>query len=528
MNNTIIPKILVKYFNKLASLTANILTILAFVSALAFGTQALATSEWNVKKVQSKLYELGYDPGKLDGIWGKRTQSALTNFLKDKNLEFDGSLDKDDFVALGLANTSELKTKIKIVKNPQYEKYKNIIKTPITDFKVNNDFTLVKNVRKFKKHVSEVVPIQLGTVPGPRGFYNNYNGDKCVDDLSTMTTVSAIKNYQKGSLVWSNAVCRNIIAWDFSKNVRNNAFKHIILYWLENNILKNANKLKSKHADHRADMTYVIRATVSNVMGHYAVYHNLYNLSDEQHNAVDRMFTEFVTGYDYYSNISKRGPYFAKLCDVKNPKSWAKKLKGTNDHCGTAVANIAVGATYYGVEFGNQAVFDYGAQAIEIFLGMLTSDKVWASQIGRGTLGLSYADELPPLVDQLDLLFEMAFDFDFDEYRNVHGVTPGEVYEHFWTVANNPKLMVPYHNVNNDHGAKYKGEFLHLIENELPQSVWGAFSIRRYITTAPMLSKKYQPELSSKIKPDPDSYNFGMRVTGFSPRVLRQAIGMHE
>ncbi len=88
--------------------------------------------------------------------------------------------------------------------------------------------------------------------------------------------------------------------------------------------------------------------------------------------------------------------------------------------------------------------------------------------------------------------------------------------------------MVPYYNVNNDHGAKYKGEFLDLIENELPQSVWGAFSIRRYITTAPMLSKKYQPELSSKIKPDPDSYNFGMRITGFSPRVLRQAIGMHE
>ena len=136
------------------------------------------------------------------------------------------------------------------------------------------------------------------------------------------------------------------------------------------------------------------------------------------------------------------------------------------------------------------------------------------------------ADELPPLVDQLDLLFEMAFDF--DEYRNVHGVTPGEEYEQFWTVANNPKLMVPYYNVNNDHGAKYKGEFLDLIENELPQSVWGAFSIRRYITTAPMLSKKYQPELSSKIKPDPDSYNFGMRITGFSPRVLRQAIGMHE
>ena len=83
------------------------------------------------------------------------------------------------------------------------------------------------------------------------------------------------------------------------------------------------------------------------------------------------------------------------------------------------------------------------------------------------------ADELPPLVDQLDLLFEMAFDF--DEYRNVHGVTPGEEYEQFWTVANNPKLMVPYYNVNNDHGAKYKGEFLDLIENELPQSVWGAF-----------------------------------------------------
>jgi len=44
-------------------------------------TSQVVYANSGVKAVQEKLSELGYKPGAADGLWGKKTQSALEQFL---------------------------------------------------------------------------------------------------------------------------------------------------------------------------------------------------------------------------------------------------------------------------------------------------------------------------------------------------------------------------------------------------------------------------------------------------------------
>lgn len=62
-----------------------------------------ATSSKEIKKVQSKLNELGYDCGKPDGIMGKNTKAALKKYQKDNGLTVDGVIGKEVKKALGIS-----------------------------------------------------------------------------------------------------------------------------------------------------------------------------------------------------------------------------------------------------------------------------------------------------------------------------------------------------------------------------------------------------------------------------------------
>jgi hypothetical protein len=50
--------------------------------------------------VQSRLRNLGYDPGPTDGKWGRRTRAALASFQADHDLEIDGTLNADTLAKL--------------------------------------------------------------------------------------------------------------------------------------------------------------------------------------------------------------------------------------------------------------------------------------------------------------------------------------------------------------------------------------------------------------------------------------------
>jgi peptidoglycan hydrolase-like protein with peptidoglycan-binding domain len=55
-----------------------------------------------VKKLQSSLRELGFDPGNIDGIFGPSTAAAVTAFQSDRKLFADGIAGPQTFNALKL------------------------------------------------------------------------------------------------------------------------------------------------------------------------------------------------------------------------------------------------------------------------------------------------------------------------------------------------------------------------------------------------------------------------------------------
>ena len=57
----------------------------------------------DVRELQRALKERGYDPGQLDGIFGKKTERAVKRFQKSCGLKADGIAGKRTFFALGLS-----------------------------------------------------------------------------------------------------------------------------------------------------------------------------------------------------------------------------------------------------------------------------------------------------------------------------------------------------------------------------------------------------------------------------------------
>lgn len=58
-----------------------------------------------VRKVQSKLKSLGYYTGKVDGIYGTGTQSAVKKFQKNCGITVDGIAGSKTLLYLGITNT---------------------------------------------------------------------------------------------------------------------------------------------------------------------------------------------------------------------------------------------------------------------------------------------------------------------------------------------------------------------------------------------------------------------------------------
>lgn len=60
----------------------------------------------NVKKLQTKLKELGFLNGNVDGIFGKKTEEAVKKYQKSKKLTVDGIAGPKTLSALGINNNN--------------------------------------------------------------------------------------------------------------------------------------------------------------------------------------------------------------------------------------------------------------------------------------------------------------------------------------------------------------------------------------------------------------------------------------
>lgn len=61
-----------------------------------------------VRKIQTRLKELGYDPGSVDGVFGEKTRKAVVAFQRDNGLTQDGIAGPKTLAALGVSGSSGL------------------------------------------------------------------------------------------------------------------------------------------------------------------------------------------------------------------------------------------------------------------------------------------------------------------------------------------------------------------------------------------------------------------------------------
>jgi ankyrin repeat protein len=77
---------------QLRDVTICMLVIISFASLLFINTAN--SYDHTVYQVQKKLEDLGYEPGRPDGIWGKKTTAAVKRFQEDNGLPVTGQLDE--------------------------------------------------------------------------------------------------------------------------------------------------------------------------------------------------------------------------------------------------------------------------------------------------------------------------------------------------------------------------------------------------------------------------------------------------
>ncbi|HUN43522.1 MAG TPA: peptidoglycan-binding domain-containing protein [Acetobacteraceae bacterium] len=61
----------------------------------------------SVREIQSRLHDLGFYAGNIDGVWGQSTQAAIQQFQQNRGLRPNGELNQATLSAMGL-NPDEL------------------------------------------------------------------------------------------------------------------------------------------------------------------------------------------------------------------------------------------------------------------------------------------------------------------------------------------------------------------------------------------------------------------------------------
>ena len=433
--------------------------------------------------------------------------------------------------------------------NPQYENYKDKIKTPLRQLKVPSDFSLIDDFESFIAWHDEFT---TGQFPDTIDWLaqlteKNIDVERCNDDAKQLSTTTALENAAENSwfnhnnvkyeFVQAQTLCANALAQKFMNNptVGVAAYAEILKYWQKNNILSSINETTKRVPtanSSRTSFTYATRSRVGHSLAHYAVYHRLYGLNQKEHNLIDEMFSEFVKNYDYYYAFKTSEPFLKNLCQLD--KRATVPPDTTNDHCGSAALRLAVGATLYGLEFNNQIVFDFGIQLVEIALATFDENKAYTAQIFRGMLALGYARQIISELDKLDYAFEKAFGLNFSEMPTPHGPTPQDVYLEMLNFASNPIKLADYFKTNgygfDGRGGDFEENIEKYREGEIENTVfWEAFNLRDYyLLGGKMAFENFNKEFRHFLKTSPADSKWGIQGSinvGINNLVLRQATG---
>ena len=496
-----------------------------------------------VDEAQRMLNILGYNAGAVDGLYGKKTENALKNFYKSKNKRFDNKLDQNEITDLKnvMKLTLASQANVEKTKHLQHANYSNHIATPYRDLKVDENFTLIDDFNSFMKfHYDNL----KGKMPDHQGLFSyrarSLDFEFCVEDFISTTSNKSSRSGEHG-VQNVTAYCGNMISQRFLNNPKKGIenYRKILLGWLNNGIIENPNEFGKKLPNSlMSQWPYAISSNVPNILTHYALYHKLYGFDRFTHQSVLRMGESFFKSWDYYPLLTRDGPYFRRLCNLK---SSIKVVVGTNDHCGSFNARMATGGIYFGLEFKSQIAFDTGIRHLEVMLATFNKDAIYMAQMNRGICAIGYMKQFPPHFELIHHAFQKAFGIDFINTKNINGITPAEAYAKLWEIAHDPLKVVKYWNGYDQMNCASNGKNMKMMIAQLqndPESYrdfWNGFNLEDYVLSSPTFARQKFPQKwkalhNTKIK-DGNYHSWmvsGNDFMGINPYLLQLALGNIE
>ncbi len=514
-----------------------------YIFALALSMFATTAISGTIEEAQRMLNVLGYNAGPVDGLYGKKTKDALSDFYESQNKQFDNKLDQNELTDLENASKVYFSSKLKRKKSKhlQHANYSRHIATPYRDLKVYENFRLIDDFNSFMKfHYDNL----KGEMPDHQGVFNyraqSIDFEFCVPDFISTTSNNSSRS---GAHEIQNvtAYCGNMISQRFlnnpNKGIEN--YRKILLGWLKNGIIENPNVFGKKLSNSLMNQwPYAISSNVPNILTHYALYHKLYGLDQFTHQSVIRMGEAFFESWDYYPLLTRNGTYFRRVCNLK---SSIKVVVGTNDHCGSFNARMATGGIYFGLEFKNQIAFDTGVRHLEVMLATFNKDAIYMAQMNRGICAIGYMKQFPPHFELIHHAFQKAFGIDFINTKNINGITPSVAYAKLWEIAHDPLQVVKYWNGFDQMNCTSNGKNMNMMIAQLkkyPNSYrdfWNGFNLEDYVLSSPTFArqkfpKKWKTLHNSKLKDG--SYQSwtvsGNDFMGINPYLLQLALGNIE
>ena len=322
---------------------------------------------------------------------------------------------------------------------------------------VPKDFTLIDDYEKF---IGFHYDIFYNQVPDSSGeierFGKGIDINKCAQDLGNTLSV---KSSTGTEIILANAAlpkamdivdvgqyCSLMLQQRFLHDPQSGIdnYKEIHRAWLKNGRLAHVDKVirkLPKTTKRTGYYAYHVQSMTARVISHYVFYHRDYHYDEDTHRKLVAMMEQFYLKFNIYETISKIGTKYSEICDLK---STFKVVRGSNDYCGSTAFRAAVSAILFGLEFENQKIFDAGIRYLEIKLATFNKDAIYAAHAQRGCEALSYSQQMVPMSEMLQFAFQKAFDIDFMTIKNVHGVTPLDVYKRQWELAHEPLILEKY------------------------------------------------------------------------------------
>ena len=162
----------------------------------------------DVRKVQSLLTKLCYNPGPIDGAWGRKTEAAAKKFFKDNKFKYDGRLGKDQFSFLTTQGAFSNKkctsnqNKINSSTDDKVTIFEGRSQIPNLDKQVN-DATISHYYRvgdKFLSYKNDTYKIRPSK--SPYQFQMNIEKNDTVDDELANSAIFSYLYYDDGVVVY--------------------------------------------------------------------------------------------------------------------------------------------------------------------------------------------------------------------------------------------------------------------------------------------------------------------------------------